>query len=212
MPFPLIPTPLYANVPLSPGVPVMLRAPGPLAYVAPALRLADALGLLEFFLGPRWGIFTESGAPFAIPDSVFSFDFRREFRLADYPIEKGGFASYDKVEIPYEPRVRFAVSIDKPGFLAAVDRALTSLDLFTVITPDFIYPSVSIHHYDYRRAAVQGAGVFLVDVWLTEVRIVNTTQFVNTKSPAGASKQSGGTVQARPPGDNSDVLLPGMTT
>lgn len=198
MAFPLLPVPLYANVPLGPGVPILLRAPGALAYVAPVLLLADALGLGSLFFGPQWGIFRPDGSPFAIPDSVFSVDFRREFRLADYPIEKGGFRNYDKVAVPYEGRVRFACGVDRPGFLTALDSAVASLELFDVVTPDFVYPSVNLIHYDLTRKADSGKTLLLVDVWVQEVRILETGKYTKTTTPEGASTTNAGTVQSQP--------------
>lgn len=198
MAFPELPVPLFANVPLNPGVPIMLRAPGALAYVAPALLLADALGITAFFLGPQWGIFTPDGQPFAIPDSVASVDFRRQFRVADYPIEDGGFMNYDKVATPYDSRVRFMVGADRPSFLDAVDIACRSLTLYDVVTPDYVYHNANIIHYDYRREAAAGVSLITVDVWLQQIRVLPTAQYANTKAPEGASTSDNGTVQARP--------------
>jgi len=198
MPFPLVPTPLFANVPLNPGVPIMLRAPGFLAYVAPALLLADALGITSLFLGPQWGIFSTDGSPFAIPDAVVSVDFRRQFRLSDYPIEDGGFASYNKVAIPYDARVTFAVGIDRAGFLEDVDMASRSLDLFDIVTRDFVYRNGNVIHYDYRREASNGVSLIKVDVWLQQVHILPKPDFVKSKAPEGAASSNTGTVQGKP--------------
>jgi len=212
MAFPSVPVPLFANVPLNPGVPIMLRASGALSFIAPALLLADALGLGQLLFGPQWGIFRENGQPFAIPDSVFSLDFRREFRLADYPIEEGGFMNYDKVEVPFEGRVRFAISSDRPYFLQAVDRACASLELFDVVTPDFVYPSVSLNHYDYDRKAASGKTLLMIDVWVQEVRILQTAQYTKTTKPEGAKEVSGGTVQSQLPPTLPNGLTPNMVT
>jgi hypothetical protein len=219
-------TPTFPDVPKAPGVPPVFRAPTQPVFTA-RLLIADAVTVLGMFAGPQWGIFTTGGQPFAIPDSVVSVDYRKEWRISDYPVERGGFQSFDKVATPFDVRVRFATSgsnssifgdigtlltggnfTSRSDFLAQVDLAATSLDLFTVVTPDATYPSVNIVHYDYRRERQNGVGIILVDVWCEEVRVTATTQFSNTKSPEGAANQSGGTVQPQSPTPEQQSFVP----
>lgn len=175
----------------------------PLAPVFTALLLiADVNTILGAFLGPQWGIFTTGGAPLVVADSVISVDFRRESRISDYPVEQGGFQSYDKVAVPYDARVRLACSgkaMPETLFLSQIDAAQQALDLFLVTTPDAIYSNVNIIHYDYRRARDGGMGVLLVDVWLQQVRATVQTQFTNTKAPEGVADVSAGAVQPQQP-------------
>ncbi len=207
-------TPTYPDVPKAPGVPAVFRAPTKPVFTAITL-VADVATIYRMFTGPQWGIFTKGGQPFAIPDSVVSVDFRQEWRISDYPVEQGGFQSFDKVATPFDVRVRFATSgpsailhpitsllsqsTSRTDFLAQVDLAAKSLDLFSVVTPDATYDSMNIVHYDYRRERQGGVGIILVDVWCEQVRVTATTQFTDTKAPEGASNVAGGTVQAGPP-------------
>lgn len=192
--------PTYPDVPRASGVPAVFRAPTRPVFTA-LLLVADVLTVLRSFAPPQWGIFSESGFPVLIPDSVVSVDIRREWRISDYPVERGGFQSFDKVASPGDARVRLAVSgVESRGpFLAQLDTIAASLDLFTVVTPDAIYPSVNIVHYDYRREQRSGASLLLIDVWLQEVRVTAQTQFTDTKTPEGAANVSGGTVQGAAP-------------
>lgn len=218
MPFPITPVPIYPDVPIAAGVPQVFRAAA--AFAAPfggevQLAVADAFGVMGLFAGPQWGVFTEDGEPVVIADSVFAVDFRREWRIADYQIEEGGFESYDKVQTPFDVRVRFAVSntVDsfagiqskRAAFLQDIDDAGDSLELYTVVTPDATYPSVSIVHYDYRRDVRGGGpGMMLVDVWLEQLRITAAPAFAKsgdaTKTAEGEAPANGGTVQPREPG------------
>lgn len=207
-------TPTYPDVPKAQGVPAVFRAPTKPVFTAITL-VADVATIYRMFAGPQWGIFTKGGQPFAIPDSFVSVDFRGEWRISDYPVEKGGFQSFDKVATPFDIRVRFATSgpsailhpitsalspsTSRSDFLAQVHRAAESLDLFSVVTPDATYDSVNIVHYDYRRERQNGVGMILVDVWCEQVRVTATTQFTDTKTPEGAANVSGGTVQGATP-------------
>lgn len=204
-------TPTYPDVPEGHGVPAVFRAPTRIVFTE-RLLVADVLTVIGAFIAPRWGIFTRGGSPVAIPDSVVSVDFRREWRISDYPVERGGFQSFDKVSTPFDVRVRFATSGlgFRGDFLAAIDYAATSLDLFTVVTPDATYDSVNIVHYDYRRERQNGVGMILVDVWCEQVRETATTAFSDTKKPEGQANVSGGTVQgaAPTPTQAASVSLP----
>src|SRR5580765_785951 len=137
--------PTYPDVPKGHGVPSVFRAPTQPVFTA-ALLIADAASIVRMFSGPEWGIFTQGGAAFAIPDSVVSVDYRREWRISDYPVEKGGFQSFNKIATPFDIRIRFATSgpssffpisgfIGQTGgtsrgdFLAQIDYAAKSLEL-----------------------------------------------------------------------------------
>jgi hypothetical protein len=219
-------TPTFPDVPKASGVPAVFRSPTQVVFTIRLLQ-ADVRTIAGMFAGPEWGIFTTGGQPFAIPNSFVSVDFRKEFRISDYPVESGGFQSFNKVATPFDVRVRFAISgpststfgdignlitggqgTTRSDFLAQVDLACKSLDLFTVVTPDATYPSVNIVHYDYRRERQNGVGIILVDVWCQEVRVTATTEFSNTKSPEGAENKSGGTVQAQPPTPSQAAAVP----
>lgn len=212
----------FPDVPLADGVPPVLRQIG--AVTAPVvLLLSDAASLLSDFLTPAWGIFTQDGLPLVPDDSVLGFDYRREWRVADFPLEQGAFGSYNKVQTPYEARVTYAVGDSSlpnlPGsqttrrgsVLAAIDAAAASLDLFTVITPEFTYSSANIIHYDYRRTAQNGAGMLIIDVWVQEIRIAQAAQVASTQQPAGAAMVDDGTVQTAPLTPAQQSALPPLT-
>lgn len=194
-------TPLYPDVPFGIGVPAVLRLPGAALPLPVAALVADVLGVFSAFLAPQWGLFSsDTGGAVLVADSVISVDYRSESRISDYPVEQGGFMSYDKVALPYDARIRFVVDslITRSTFLQDVDDLRNSLDLFTVVTPDAIYDNANVVHCDYRRETRNGgASMIVVDVWLEEVRQTGTTQFAkNTaQSPGGATRSDGGTVQ-----------------
>lgn len=194
------PVPKYPDVPFANGVPAVFRAPTQAVFTE-RLLVADVLTVLRNFLPSEWGIFKEGGQPAVTPDSVISVDLRKEWRISDYPVEHGGFETYNKVETPGDIRVRMAVSgMESRGpFLASVQAICSALELLTVVTPDAVYDSMNAVHYDYRREQRSGASLLLVDVWLEQVRVTAQTQFTSTKSPEGAANASGGNVQGVAP-------------
>lgn len=153
---------------------------------------------------PQWGIFGQTGATVLAADAVLSVEYAHDYKVSDYPQEQGAFQSFNKVQVPYQHKVTFVVSTDRAGFLTAVETAVGSLDLFTVVTPDKSYPSVNLTHVGYRRVANNGASTFLIDVWCEEIRIIGSASFSNTRSTNGAVTQNEGPVQAQTP----DVASP----
>lgn len=185
------------NVPNVPGVPSVLFAAG--AGQLLSFLTGDAAGLfLGALLQQPWGIYS-GGAPVILSDNVVSFDYRQQFSISDFPVERGGFQSYDKVQIPFDARFRFTAGgseANRTAFLASIAAVIGDLNLYTVVTPDAIYPSVNLTHYDYSRSARNGAGLITVDVWGLEVRETATAAMSSTQSPTSASQVNGGTVQA----------------
>lgn len=217
--------PAFPDVPRAPGVPSVLRQVGALANNVVMLA-ADVASIARMFLGPQWGIFKD-GAPIFVGDSVLGVDYRREWRVSDFPIEAGGFASYNKVQVPFDVRVIFSVSgagsllssliPGGAGWMAAPNRtemltvlklAAESLDLYSVHTPELNYDNCNIVHYDYRREARSGTTLIKVEVWLTEIRIAPKAALTQTQAPAAADPVNQGTGQAGPVSPGTAANLP----
>ncbi len=192
-----------ADVPNAPGVPPLS------SYSAGApdeLMIADTITGYGSGLVPQWGLYKD-GEPAIVWESVLAFGFRASWAISKYPIERGGFETYDRVTQPFEPRLQFASgtnSAARQALLASLDAASADANMtkYDVVTPDVVYSSVSIEHVDYDRKAASGANLLMIDVWLQEVREQNTNSGADVKSPSAATSQDGGTVQP------SDVPLP----
>jgi hypothetical protein len=133
--------------------------------------------------------------------AVADVSFAKEWTVATFPIEQGGFASYDKVENPYESKVTICVGgsmTQRQQALAQVQSLASALTLVNVVTPEVVYPNANIVHYDYDRSAMKGAGLLGIDIWLEEIRITATETFSSTAQPNGSDPANGGTVQAAP--------------
>lgn len=193
-----------------PGVPALqianLFATGVRLLTGDALALLGLPGVLE------WGIF-QDGIPVVIADSVVSFGFKQEWSLSTYPLEEGGFESYNKVNSPFDARVRYATggsAADRKAMLDSIDAIAGTLDLFDVVTPEAIYTSVNIAHYDYHRTATNGAGLLQVDIFLLQVIVTATSTFSNTKTPAGANPVGGGNILPQTPTAAQQAQIPAV--
>ena len=190
------------SVPNVAGVPALLGGFAASAALTSISALADVAGTLASTLGQQWGIFL-NGSPVVIADTVTSFDFRKELVIADYPIERGAFESYDKVERPFDVRFRFAAGgseANRTAMIASIKSIAGDMNLYDFITPTDICESVSIGHVDYRRTSQNGVGLLQVDVWGWQV-IVNSTSGLSgdsTKSPGSADPVISGSVETTP--------------
>ncbi|WP_156965855.1 phage baseplate protein [Paraburkholderia bannensis] len=200
---PIISVPLYPDVPFADGVPSVLRAPGTVTISTdPALILADAIGILQNVLTPVWGVFDDTGLPVAIADTTLMLEYMADSRVANYPQEQGAFGSYNKVQVPYRGTVSLVCGrtvADREAFLAAIDAAKQSTDLYTIATPDATYADANIVAYDYRRTTKNGAALLIVNLHIEEIRQTGTAAFANTQNPASADPVNQGQVQTQTP-------------
>ena len=179
----------YPNVPPLPGVPALARGG---KYVAAGLTVL-AQFLPDGLFGTKWGIISQTGTSVLSPDSFVDFDYKEERKIPNYPIESGGFQSYNKVALPFDCRLTVTCSgnktMKKPAFLAAIAKLMASLDLVTIVTPDGNYPNCNLVHVDYRREARQGATLIIAQLWFQEVRVAQVAA-VPTSAPSAAANTS----------------------
>lgn len=201
MPLPLVPVPPFPKVPLAPGVPPLFR-PQPV-YGSIVLLASDALSLLKASLGPQWGIFDDTGQPVLVGDSVVAVGVKKDYRISNFPVEQGSFASYNKVETPFDARVTFTIGgtdTDRATFLGMVRKAAASLKLFSVVMPELIFTSANLTRFDFERRSRSGVSLLTVDVWMEEVRTaVKASPKEKTAEPSGAKPEALGSVQATTP-------------
>lgn len=204
MPIPTVPKSLYPLVPKAAGVPNVLRSGAQLldtltlGYLGIGDALADVIGTEP----TRWGVFDSNGGKLADYDSVVAIDYRNDSKISDYPVESGGFASYNKVDNPYDVRVTLACggSDDRrAAFLAAVQSARRALQLFTVLTPDATFQSCNIETLDYTRRITEGANMVYVQLGLREVRQTANAAYSTPRDPSGYDPQSKGQIQILSP-------------
>ena len=186
------------GVPNFPGVPALASYADD---VLGSLLSGDGIGVFDSSTTDQWGIFLD-GSAVVTADTVTRVNYKREWAVSDFPVEQGSFSSYNKVQIPFDARVRFTSGGSESNRAALLNSVASIADdtvnLYTVVTPEETYPSVTITHYEYSRTATDGVGLLSVDVWCLNVNQQSaTTTLSNTQSPSGASQQNGGTVQAQ---------------
>ena len=133
--------------------------------------------------------------------SVGSLGFSQDYRISSAPQEQGAFLSYNKVQNPFESHISFIVggtAASRSAFLSTIDALAASFSLFNLVTPEVVYHSVNVMHYDYRRTNRSGVAMLTVDVWVEQVRVTGTTAYSNTATPSGADPVNVGSAQGVP--------------
>lgn len=184
------------NIPNVPGVPPLTD----FGISDVVLLVADTISQIFGGFAPEWGIFLD-GAP-ALPEanSTLTFGYKRDWTISDYPIQQGAFESYDKVQLPFDVRIKIvsgSTGSDRQALLDAVDAIGDSLELYDIVTPEKAYSNVNCNHIDYDRSAASGVGMITIDLWFVQVRVEATATFSNTQQPPNAGQQGAGNVQAQ---------------
>lgn len=133
-----------------------------------------------------WGIYSDSTfLPVFDVDSVVEVGYKSNARVSNFPVEEGGFASYNKAKDPYKIDIRLAVggSSDRINvFLAKLESEVSSTNTFTVLLPDQVYLHATIESYRFKRIREKGRNLVQADVSLVEVRRV-APQYTNVGVP-----------------------------
>lgn len=199
-----------ADVPFLPGVP-----PLPSYSTNPVVLLvSDLVSAVLAIFGSPWGIFLNGQQAFDY-NSVVDFDYKQDWPISDYQLEDGGFQSYDKVQLPFDVKVRVASFGDEAGreaTLSSVLEAANTLNLYDVVTPEMTFPSCNITHVDFKRSSHNGVGMIVMDIWFVEIRVTATSTFTGTQQPGVSPQQSTGNVSTTTPDAQTQGLVAGGVT
>ena len=190
-----------ANFPFLPGVPPLQNK----IIAAGALLAATGIQKLLDKLKPTWGIYDAGGNDEIIkPDSFLAIDYTNSQNISDYPIEKGGFASYNKVQNPFSATIRISKGgsdTDRATFLSKLESMLTSLELYTIVTPEKAYINVNIENIDYRRESTNGVSLIVASLRFVEIR----EAILVSEQRAGSPSTTATTPTAQAPVGNGQV-------
>lgn len=203
---PLIP---YPDVPQVPGVPAVLRE---VTITDTSEIVNEALGVLTdaLFGATKWGLYDENSQPVIVFDTFLGLRFRNSARISTFPVEMGTFSSFNKVDSPYDCIIRVAHSGDmttRNAMLAKLESIKSSVDLYSVVTPEIVYPEANVVAYQYERNGQTGSSQLIVDIYVEQVRQNATAEFSETAEPDGAQPESNGQVQSFPDGQEPGTPL-----
>lgn len=208
MPSVFVPKPPFPNVPFLLGVPQLVRAL--LFQPANAVTLgAQAQHNLwaSAQVAASWGVFDSNGNKVINPDNIYAFDDRQEWRLSDYPVQRGAFSSFNKVIVPFEDSLRMTKGgslTERRAFLKSIDAIAGDTNLYSIRTPEKTYLSVNILRTELLRRSSEGAYFLEVDIFFRNI-VEQTAQYSTAAANTADAQNSAalpavnqGNVQAVP--------------
>lgn len=150
--------------------------------------------------GNQWGVYNQFGVPILLADTVHSLKYQNTSQVAQAPVEKGTFASYNKVQDPYKASVTLIKGGGNPtergAFIAQLEMLSKSTLLFNVVTPEYVHRNASIVGYDFAREPGGGARMIIANLHLQEVRQSRVEyETVETKAPEDSPTAEAGEQQ-----------------
>ena len=156
--------------------------------------------ILTDFLSKNKGWIVKGQSAAVDFNSMQEFSVEKSSRLPDEPIEKGSFATYNRIIEPRAITCRLSIEGGASKLQNAIDR-LTDLcendEKITLTTPEQSYKNMMLESFDYRRDATNGRGVLYVDLRFKEIREVKsqqTTTSVEEAEPIEAEDAEDGSV------------------
>lgn len=162
--------------------------------------LEDSGAQVQADIAQQWGLYDQNGLPAVIADNVQSLEVTLEAQISDFPVENGGFASYNKVIRPFDVRLAMTKGgsvEDRQAFVQQVQDAWQSLDLFNVVTPEVVYLDVNVVGVRRLVESDRGVGLMMLEVSLRKVRQTGRLAFTSTAQPASAGVNNNGNVQTQ---------------
>lgn len=196
---------LYPDVPQLPGVPQLVRSLLFPASPAPTLGTQVNGNLWAASqASPSWAVLGPTGTVALKPDSIYQLEDRVEYRIPDFVVQAGSFASYNKVVCPEETSVRMNKGgslADRQAFLNTLKTIAADLNLYTIITPEVSYINCNIQRRELIRRSSEGAYFVEVDVYFRQILTVtaqysfNAADTTNAQNPSAVPSVNQGLVQ-----------------
>lgn len=147
----------------------------------------------------EWALLNENGAVAFEYTSFVGLEVQNEGQALSYPIEKDGFATYNKVQSPLVIRVVFCkqgLNSEFEPILNKLNELQKGIDKLFISTPSFYYGPVTLESYNNTRTQESGAAMLTVDCTFVEVKEVETsrttTVITRPKNPTSADKTNTG--------------------
>lgn len=210
-----IPVPPFPNVPALPGVPQLIRSLLFPASAAPSIAVAALQNALweSTQSGPVWGVFDQQNNIVVGADSMLDFGYRHENRISDYNVQAGQFASYNRVNLPFENSVvltKGGTLDEREAFLKdidAIDTGPGAFKLYNILTAEKSYLGVNVMHVELSRRGSKNNAYFDVEVRFRKIQqvaaqysssAVTSTPTDNAQVPSALPFVNNGLVQAQP--------------
>lgn len=104
-------------------------------------------------------------SPVVTVDSIRSLDSRHETQVCDYRIEQGGFASYNKVQVPDMVMIEMARGgglTNRKTFLSWLETNVQNPTVYDIVVPERTYQNMTLESYEVIRDADNGGASLII--------------------------------------------------
>lgn len=183
------------------GIPSIPNFIAPEVLTNVGLSLGGA-ALINGVFGKVWGIFNDFGFPILQVDSVAALEYQSNSDIAKYPVEKGAFASYNKVSMPSSCVVQFLKGsggpLERGSVLTQIKLYEKSTVGFNIVSPEVVYLNYQITGFTYARTAQDGATMLTINVALEEVLEDKVDYSIEeVKNPSDSKTIDGGAKESK---------------
>ena len=129
-------------------------------------------------------------------DTFVEVKYEDKFKVSDFPVEQGAFATYNKVRHAAVSHVRLAITDDparRGAFIVGLATLAASTRTVNIVTQDATYLNQTLESYAIVRAPQHGWGKVIADLAFIEVREVFAT-YANAKLPGANGAKGAGQV------------------
>lgn len=170
------------------GLPNLLSGQNLLKNAGTSLLSAAEGALFDFLSAqPVWGVFLPgSDTPAVAVDSVVETGVARESPVAEYRLESGSFASYNKVQTSFNSPLTLSkggTEAERTAFLLWLKKSLNSTALFDIRWPEGAWRDVTLAGYRVGRQAHQGVTIIYAECHFKEIRQI-TALYYNSGKPS----------------------------
>lgn len=151
-----------------------------------------------------WGVYDADGVNLMDFDVFIRMTVKEESRVAHNPVEKGGFASYNKVAGPAQICVtlgRTGSASIRSAILERLAELVANTEFISVVTPVRSFAGMTLEGFDYSHVAQNGIDRLVVSLRLREVRQIaaeygQSLSRRQVRNPADASTENHGKQQS----------------
>lgn len=201
----------FPNVPIAEGVPNLARSAYGIAQTSGTTGRVTGLtgGMAGTFLGhylnamlaPTYALLNQQDEKVIVPDGPAEFEMKGDASVSTYPVEQGGFQSYNKVVNPEDLSLSLLCNGQGPmshkDFLKTCHELKNGADVIKLVTPKYVYPYVTCIGMSHQTTARNGVTLLKVNLTFKEVRVTGTTSFPNAKQDSGTPMREGGQSSAQ---------------
>ncbi len=155
--------------------------PGAVSASSPTVQTALSNVLSQAKRAKRpWGIYDQYYNKAISPDSIIDLNYAKGYNLPNAPVQPNSFVDWNKIELPFEASVllvKGGTKQERRQFLQDCDTLVSSLNLYTIVTPEKRYASANCTRFEVNRESARGANFLEVRMYYKQIRLVNNSAF-----------------------------------